>query len=76
MNKQQIKKYFYVKGVVAGIMFQNIFIFWFLIIISSKDGFEFFGLTPIWIIVITFSLASVVVYFLLVNEEVSQNEAP
>ena len=73
MNKQQIKKYFYAKGVLVGVMLQNILMFFFLAIISSKDGFEFLGLMPIWFIVITFSLASVV-YFYLADKEVSQNE--
>ena len=73
MNKQQIKKYFYAKGVLVGVMLQNIFMFFFMIIISSKDGFEFLGLKPIWFILIVFSLASVV-YFYSANKEVLQNE--
>jgi ABC-type polysaccharide/polyol phosphate export permease len=73
MNKQQIKKYFYAKGVLVGVMIQNILLFFFLIIISSEDGFEFLGLMPIWFFVITISLASVL-YFYLADKEVSQNE--
>jgi hypothetical protein len=73
MNKQQIKKYFYAKGVLAGVILQNIFMFFFMIIISSEDGFEFFGLMPIWFIIVSVSIASVV-YFYLANKEVSQNE--
>jgi ABC-type polysaccharide/polyol phosphate export permease len=71
MNKQQIKKYFYAKGVLAGIILQNIILIFFLTMISSKDGFEFLGLVPIWFLVITFSLASVV-YFYLADKEVSK----
>jgi ABC-type polysaccharide/polyol phosphate export permease len=73
MNKQQIKKYFYAKGVLAGVMLQNILMFFFLIIISSKDGFEVLGLMPIWFIVVIISLASIV-YFYLADKEVSRNE--
>ena len=73
MNKQQIKKYFYAKGILAGLMVQNFFMLFFMIIISSKDGFEFLGLVPIWFLTITFSIASVV-YFYLADKEVSRNE--
>jgi len=58
---------------LAGVMLQNIPLIFFLIIISSKDGFEFLGLVPIWFLTITFSIASVV-YFYLADKEVSQNE--
>jgi len=72
MNKQQIRDYFYARGILIGVMLQNIFLFFFLIIISSKDGFEFLGLMPIWFGVIVFSLSSII-YFYSINKEVSQD---
>jgi len=62
MNKKQKEEYYYAKGIFVGIIFQNILLVFFLIMISSKDVFEFFGLIIIWYIVITFSLASII-YF-------------
>ncbi len=59
MKKSQIKEYFYAKGVLVGIATQNFFLIMFLIIASSKDGFEFFGLTLLWFIVVTFSGAGI-----------------
>jgi hypothetical protein len=63
MKSEKIKKYFYAKGVFVGIMSQNIFLLIILIIISTKDGFEFFGLFPIWSIIIMFSLASTFYFY-------------
>ena len=73
MKNSQIKKYFYSKGILVGILSQNIFLLFFLIIISTKDGFDFLGLYPIWFIFVTFSICGIL-YFYLAQKEVSQNE--
>ena len=66
-------EYFYAKGVLVGIATQNFFLIIFLIITSSKDGFEFLGLTLLWFVVVAFSLAGIC-YFWSKSKEVSQDD--
>jgi len=61
-NKDKVNKYYYAKGIFVGILFENILLLFFLIMMSTKDGFAFFGLFPIWFFMIVFSIASIV-YF-------------
>ena len=60
MKKKDEKIYSY--GVLIGILFNNFILTIFTTIISTKDGFDYFGLYPIWAVIIIFSISAILFY--------------
>jgi len=61
------ERYCYGKGILVATILQNSLLLFFLIIISTKEGYEFFGLFPIWAILTAMSIAAVIYYYKKIN---------
>jgi len=60
VNKEE---YAYAKGILVGIGLENFFMLCFLVVLSTPDGFSFFGLKPIWLIWLLFTMVGII-YFI------------